>query len=213
MRHIFALLFLPLFVVSLNANALLISDTYVVEKHITSGTGEGTVFDFTSVGYSPETDSITHIKLIYSFTEIWSLANQGDTYQYDDEDYPEFSEDRPHYEDEPVTFSSWIFNWRDFVGDIDSGLTVFETDWTRNNYCQFEAFDWQNEDVTWCAYNIDVAGTMNAFVTSHNDNLWLHSITAEIEVNRVEIPEPNSLLLLGLGLFAIGCLRSRQNIS
>jgi hypothetical protein len=213
MRHIFALLFLPLFVVSLNANALLISDTYVVEKQIPNGTWEGTVFDLTSAGYSPETDSITHIKLIYDFSEIWSLANQGDTDQYEGEDYPEFSEDRPHYEDEPVTFHSWIFNWRDYVGDVDSGLTVFETDWTRNNFCQFEAFDWQNEEVTWCAYNIDVAGTMNASVSSHNDNLWLHSITAEIEVNRVEIPEPKSLFLLGLGLFAIGFLRSRQKIS
>lgn len=211
MRHIIPilLLFLPLF--SLNASAILITDTFVVEKQLVKGSGAGHIFELISAGYSPATDSITHIKLTYDFTEIWSLANQGDDDQYNDENYPEFDENRPHYEDEPVTFSSWIFNWRDWTHDIDTGLTVFETDWTRNDYCQFEAFDWQDEEKpSWCALNIDVAGTANAYVTAENNNLWLHSIKLEVEVDRVEVAEPNSFLLLGLGLFAIGLLRSRR---
>jgi hypothetical protein len=213
MRHIISVLLLSLSLLSLNASAILISETFVVEKQLSKGSTTGHIFELINAGYSPATDSITNIKLTYDFTEIWSLANQGDEDQYNDEDYPEFDENRPQYEDEFVTFSSWIFNWRDWEPDVDSGLTVFETDWTRNDYCQFEAFDWQDETKpSWCALNIDLAGTANAHVTVETNNLWLHSIKLEVEVDRkeTEVVEPNSLLLLGLGLIAIGLLRSRK---
>ena len=211
MRHIISLLVAPLLFVALNANAFLITDTFVVEKQIPEDSWVGHVFQLIPAGYSPETDSITHIKLTYDFTEIWSPDNQGDEYQYDDGSYPEpGTENPPQYQDEPVTFSSWMFIWRENVGDIDTGLTVFEKDWTRNDSCQFEAFDWQNEEITWCEYNIDLAGTLNAGVHSYSANLWLHSIKLEVEVDRVEVPEPNPLLLFGLGLLAIGFLRSRK---
>jgi len=212
MRRLVAVLLLTLPFLSFQAKALLISDTYVVEKQLSHRIWEGHVFELIPAGYSPATDSITHIKLTYDFTEIWSPQNQGDTYQYDDGSYPEFpDENAPQYEDETVTFSSWIFYWRDWVNDVDTGLTVFETDWTRNDSCQLEAFDWENEDIQWCSLNIDVAGTMNAHILPETNNLWLHSIKLEVEVDRVEVPEPNPLLLLGLGLFAIGFLRSRKS--
>jgi hypothetical protein len=214
MRQLLSLLLLPSFFIAFNANALLITDTYVVEKQIPAGTWEGHMFELIPAGYSPDTDSITHIKLTYDFTEIWSPENQGDEYQYDDGSYPENpGENAPQYQDEYVTFSSWMFIWREDVGDIDTGLTVFEKDWTRNNSCQFATAAVPGEDDTeYCVYNIDVNGTMNAYVHSFSANLLLHSIKLEVEVDRAEVPEPNSILLLGIGLFAIGFLRSRRRI-
>jgi MYXO-CTERM domain-containing protein len=53
---------------------------------------------------------------------------------------------------------------------------------------------------------------MNAYVTSYTDNLLLHSITVEVEVDRkAQVPESNPALLLALGLLAIGFLRRRKN--
>jgi len=211
MRHIISILFSMLTLIAVNANAFLLTDKFVYENELPHGAYQGHVFELIPAGYSPATESINHIKLTYDFTEIWTPENQGDEDQYNDGSYPDpAGEYAPQYQDEFATFNSWIFNWREFVGDVDTGLMVFETDWTRSNNCQFEAFDWQNEEITWCVYNLDLAGTMNAFVTLHTGNLWLHSITLEVEVERAEIPEPNPLLLLGLGLFAIGFLRSRK---
>lgn len=162
-----------------------------MEKQLTKGSGAEHIFNLISAGYSPATDSITHIKLTYDFTEIWSLANQGDEYQYNEEEYLEFAENRPRYEDETVTFSSWIFDWRDLHGDIDTGLTVFETNWIRNDYCQSEYFDWQDEGKpSWCYLNIDLEGTANAHVTAETNNLWLHSIKLEVAVHRADVDEP-----------------------
>jgi len=211
MRQITTVLFSALAFIAVNANAFLLTDTHIFEKQLIDGYAEGHVFELIPAGYSPVTDSITHIKLTYDFTEIWSPQNQGDTYQYDDGSYPEFpNENAPQYEDETVTFSSWIFYWRDWVNDVDTGLTVFETDWTRNDSCQFEAFDWENEDDHWCALNLDLDGTMNAYVWPETNNLWLHSIKVEVEIDRAEVSEPNPILLLSIGLFAIGFLRSRK---
>ena len=197
MRRTVVFSLLSLLFVSLNASAFLLSDTYVVEKQLSTSGGAGTVFELIPLGYSPETDSITHIKLTYDFTEIYSETNQGDEEPYVDGSMNEF-----------VIFSSWIFGWRDVYADIDTGLTVFETDWTRSDQCQYEAFDPENEDNHWCALNLDLAGTLNAYVTSYTNNLLLHSIKVDVEVDRAEVPEPNPILLLGFGLFAIGFLRS-----
>ncbi len=59
-----------------------------------------------------------------------------------------------------------------------------------------------------CLYNIDLFGNMASWLTPATNNLWLHSVTAEIEFDRkVDVPEPNSALLLGIGLLAVGFLR------
>ncbi|RYY02130.1 MAG: PEP-CTERM sorting domain-containing protein [Gammaproteobacteria bacterium] len=214
MRQLLSLLLLPTLFIAINANALLITDTYVYEQKIPQNSWAGHVFELIPAGYSPETDSITHIKLTYDFTEIWSPDNQGDEYQYDDGSYPENpDENSPQYQDEFVIFSSWMFIWREVYGDIDTGLTVFEKDWTRNNSCQFATAAVPGDDDTeYCVYNLDLAGTLNAYVYSASANLWLHSIKLEVEVDRVEVPEPNPILLLGIGLFAIGFLRSRKRV-
>lgn len=205
MRQFPAFMLLTLFFASLNANALLITDTFVVEQRLMNDTGAGHVFDLTSVGYSPATDSITNIKLIYDFTEIYSEDNIGDEDEYPDTDDINWLP----YVNEMVTFSSWIFGWRDLHVDIDTGLTVFETDWARTDWCQFEtAAVPSDDDTVYCALNVDLDGTMNAWVTSHTDHLWLHTIKVEIDVDRsVDVPAPNSALLLGIGLLAVGFLR------
>lgn len=202
MRYILSLLFLHVLFISLNANALLISDVHVVEKQFSVGEWEGHKFELIPAGYVPETDSISRIKLIFDFTEIMSPTNLGDEDLFNEDDPEDLSIDLALYQNEPVTFHSWIFYPRDTHPDIDTGLTIFETNWTRDNSCQFET-----EETGLCEYNIDIDGTMYAHVYFQSDNLLLHSIKVEIEIDRTEVPETNSLLLLGFGLFAIGFLR------
>lgn len=207
MRNLLSILVLSALFFALHANAILITDTYVVERQIPSGGGEGHIFELINAGYSPTTDSITYIRLIYDFTEIYSPTNEGDTDQYNEN----FPDDGPQYQDEFVIFSSWIFNWREVDPDIDTGLTIFERSWVRNDYCQITANAIPGDDETgYCMLNLDVAGTMNAYVRSYTDNLWLHSIRVEIEVDRTLVPESGSALLLGIGLFTIGFLRNRK---
>lgn len=191
MRQIIKCLLASTLFVATAANALLITDVYNVNKQVW-GT-EGHVFNLKEVGYSPTTDSITNIKLTYDFIEI----------NPDDDD--EGSETR-----EFVTFSSWIFGWRDVHADIDTGLTVFETNWQRSGWCQFPS----QEETEGCIYNIDLDGTMNAYVTSESDNLWLNSIKVEILVDRESsVPEPNPgpLLLLGLAMMSVLLFRSHKS--
>lgn len=197
-------LLLPLFLISFTAKALLITDTYVVEQQLESGVGIGHTFELIPAGYSPATDSITNIKLIYDFTEIYSDTNQGD-----EDDIPDDVHSWPPSPNEFAIFSSWIFNWRDVNADVDSGLIVYETDWIRDDWCQFPSLPME-EVMDECLLNIDLYGTMNAGVTPYTDNLWLHSITAEIEVDRVDVPEPSPALLLGVGLLMLGFLRQRK---
>lgn len=187
MRHFFNLLFASTFFIAFNANALLITDTYEVNKKISNG--EGHVFDLTQAGYSPSTDSITNIKLIYDFIEI---DPDDDTAEDDSREF--------------VIFSSWIFGWRDVHPDIDTGLTIFEMSWERNDMCQFSTTD--DELVEYCVYNIDLLGNMNAYVTAYTDNLWLNSIKVEIEVDRVvALPESGAGSLFITGLVILGWLR------
>src|ERR1044071_7018369 len=106
MRHTFSLLLAPLLFISLNASALLISDTYVVEKQLPASTWVGHDFNFTSVGYSPDTDSITNVKLIYNFAEIMSPTNLGDEDFFKDSDE---EIDITLYQNEVTYFSSSAF--------------------------------------------------------------------------------------------------------
>lgn len=210
MRQIFSLLLTPALFISLHANALLITDTYTVEQQLVDGVGAGHIFELIPAGYSPTTDSITHIKLIYDFTEIYSDTNLGD-----EDEAPDDPINWLPHPNEFVIFSSWIFGWRDVHPDIDTGLTVFETDWIRNDWCQFRTSAVPGDDETeYCVFNIDLDGTLNAWVMPYTDNLWLHSITVEIEVDRrVDVTEPNSGLLLGIGLLAMGFLRRFRKLS
>lgn len=190
--------------VSFNASAFVITDTYTADRLIPAGTSEGKIFELIPLGYSPATDAITRIKISYDFTEIYSPTNQGD-----DEDYVDMTdEEAAHFiaEDEPAILNMWLFNYKAYYPDIDTGLIVYERDWTRNDMCQFEAFGIPGDDSTvYCELNLDLYGNLNAYVFSYTNNLWLNAITVEAEVERTtQVPEPNSMLLLGLGLFALG---------
>lgn len=204
MRQFFSLLFLPVLLISLNANALVIRATDVVEASVGF---YPTVLELIPQGYNPATDSITHVKLIYDFTEIYSPTNLGDEEDYDGTN----PEEAYAYVDEFTLLGSWMFNWRSTYSDLDTGLVVFEKDWTRTDACQFEtATDPEVEGTSYCKFNMDVLGNVNAQVISSRGELWLHSITLEVEVDRTaEVSEPNPSLLFGLGLLAIGLLRRR----
>jgi hypothetical protein len=208
MRHIISSLLIIFFLLSSQANALLIKDVFNVNRLITAHTGVGTIFELIPLGYAPATDFITRVKLTYDFVEIFSPDNQGDDEQYNDPDYPLGG--GPIYKDEPAILSSWIFNWRDFYGDIDTGLIEYETDWIRSEMCQYEAFD-EASDEAYCTLNLDLYGNLNAGVLSFSDNLWLNSISAEVEFNRkTPVPEPNLVLLFGLALLMVGIFRQQM---
>lgn len=204
MRQFFSLFCFLFSLISLNASAFLITDTFTVERHV-GETPTGTTFELIPLGYNPATDAITHVKLIYAFSEIYSSNNLGDEEEYDGT-YPQ-----ELYENELTLFSSWMFIWREMVNDVDTGLTVFEKDWIRTDACQLElATDPEVMGTEYCALNMDMLGNVNAYLMSFTDNLWLHSITLEVEVDRkAEVSEPNPSLLFGLGLLAIGLLRYR----
>lgn len=189
MRQILKLPVLIIIFVAFKANALLITDTYQVNQQLFDNQGAGHVFDLTLAGYSPETDSITNIKLIYDFTEI-----------NPDEDTPE-DETR-----EFVIFSSWIFGWREVYPDIDTESVVFEMNWIRSDACQYSTVNDVGDE--YCVLNLDTDGTMNAFVTAYTDNLWLNFIQVDIEVDRAtDVPEPNPAVLLILGLLVMALIR------
>lgn len=52
--------------------------------------------------------------------------------------------------------------------------------------------------------NVDLFGNINFWIIPYTNNLWLHSVTAEIEVDRkIDVPQPNSILMLSIGLLAL----------
>ena len=210
MRHIHSALLISTLVLSSSANALVISDIYSPNQLIPNNGSLGTIFELIPLGYTPATDTITNVKLTYDFQEIFSSTNEGDTEQYNDPNYP--IDGTAMYEDESAIISSWIFNWRDYFPDIDTEVIVYETDWVRSNMCQYEAFGVPSEDSTsYCLLNLDLYGNLNAGVTSFSDNLWLNSISVEVEINRqTQVPEPSSVLLFGLGLLMISLVRYRK---
>lgn len=201
-----AFLLLPLSLLAVNAKVLLISDTYVLEQQLESGVGLGHIFEMIPLGYSPDTDSITQIRLIYDFTEIYTETNQGDWDEVIDSEDNEIL-----VEDEFMIFGSWLFIWREVYPDVDTGLTVFERDWERNEMCQLIGDTVPSGDFTgYCLLNVDLFGNINFWIIPYTNNLWLHSVTAEIEVDRkIDVPQPNSILMLSIGLLAVGFLRRR----
>jgi hypothetical protein len=202
-------LLLPLLLFSFNVDALLISQTHIVEQQLEDDVYIEFDFEFTPAGYSPDTDSITNIRLIYDFTEIYTPTNQGD-----EGDFPESESgaDGIPVEREFLVFGSWMFIWREVHPDVDTGLTIFERDWVRNDMCQLIGDTEPSDDNTgYCLLNIDLLGNMSSWITPATNNLWLHSVTAEIEFDRaVDVPAPNSAFLLGMGLVAVGFLRRRK---
>lgn len=205
MQKYLSFLLLPLLLFSFKANALLISQTHIVEQQLENGVEMDFRFEFTPLGYSPDTDSITRVKLTYDFTEIYTPTNQGDLGDFPE---PEIPEDWIPVEREFVVFGSWMFIWREVHPDVDTGLTIFEKDRERNDMCQLIGGYPSDDNMGYCLFNIDLFGNMGSWLNPATNNLWLHSVTAEIEFDRaVDVPAPNSVLLLGVGLLLLGFRR------
>jgi hypothetical protein len=189
MRFLKVILFSAIFCNAMPTNALILSDVHEFNAPLVSGKFENFLFNLADHGYDHRTDTITNIKLSFDLREI--VETEEDFTNVDDMSTWEF-----------IIFYSWIFNGRDIYADIDTGIKVYETSWTKTYECQFTP--WESET---CQENLDLDGIMSSTVLALNNNLWLGDVRLDAEVTR--IPEPSSLLLFGLGLAALNTGRKR----
>jgi hypothetical protein len=171
-----------------SANALLLSDVHEVNAQLVSGEQYGFIFNITDHGYNHFTDTITGITLSFDFREI--VNTEEDIGNIDDMENWEF-----------ITFYSRIFDGRTTYADIDTGPITFVSGWNKIYSCQvYEYID----DQEICRDNLDLYGEMSSWVVPYTDNLWLGEVRLDIEITRTSMPEPASILLLGLGLIGLG---------
>ncbi|RZK05272.1 MAG: hypothetical protein EOO43_22100 [Flavobacterium sp.] len=178
--------FILVLLLSINANALLITQVFTINEHADIGWYHLEV-DFTKLGYNPDSDTINYIERTYDVREV---VDNGDD---DWETNWEF-----------VQLNSWIFYPRMYINDIDTGVYTERLSWTRNEFCQFE--DQYGE----CLYNLDLMGNATEAFGVWTDNIWVGEFIYTIDVTRRNIPEPSAAILLLFGLLTTVVFKSTR---
>lgn len=172
--------------IPLSANALIITDIISVDRNASPGVTLD--FDLKRGGYNPVTDSITFVKMTYSLREI---------VEFDD------------YEDESTLESgveySMIFDRRSFFRDVSTGTFSQQMSWFKTDACQIGGYDDEP-----CTYSLDLFGTTAQSFAFYTDNIWFEEGRLEVEVDRISVPEPATILLLCVGLLGFGARSFRK---
>ena len=173
----------------LSSQALIITDVISVNKTLDLGSR---VFDFdlTKHGYNHLTDSINFVELSYDFSKTID--------DFDDYDDPDTVE--------TIQFNSYIFDGRTNYYDINPEVITQRTSWHKDEtYCQRENYN--NGE---CELNLDLFGKAEEFLSVYNGKIWLGDVTFSVDVTRTEVPEPSSIILVMMGIIAIGFAKIRS---
>lgn len=177
-----AFIALMLSLLSHHASAFILRDTITFDNVLSNGEYYEFKHDFLDEGFIAGSDQITSVTAWFDITEIV----EGDSV-YVDGGLPEDWEFMMMY--------SRVFDGRMVFANVDTGVLKLSS----NGY--FDEFS--------------QAGSTITTMISYSDNLWLGNVIMEIDVTRVGGPpvpvsEPAALMLLGLGLSALGLLRGRR---
>lgn len=167
---------------SMGANALIIKDVISFNKKMAESVFYNFDFDLTRHGYNPLTDSITRVQLSYDFSE---LIDDG----HDPDNMDTW---------ESAMFYSRLFDGRSYDPDVTPGVGSERLAWTKTGECQLV----NDDDI--CVYNLDLYGNARETVVAYTDNLWLGDVMFSVEVDRVNLPEPSSIIMLVFGLVIVG---------
>jgi hypothetical protein len=138
-------------------------------------------FDLTRQGYNHETDTIKHVTMSYNFREI-----------------EEFDDIENEDTWESIEIYSLLFDRRSYLRDVSTETFVENIDWVKDYSCQLGGFDGDP-----CVYNLDLYGTTMEEIFVATDNLWFGEGKLTVEIDRVTVPEPSSLLLLCFGFLGL----------
>jgi hypothetical protein len=194
MKFVKPVFFAAIFGAVSSANALVLSDVHEFNAPLISGEPGGFRFNLAEHGYNHFTDTITNIKLSFDFREI--VETEEDFENPDDMSTWEF-----------IIFYSWIFDGRSIYADVDTGPLIFETTWNKTYECQYSD-NIDGDEI--CRDNLDLTGEMSSWFVPYTDNLWLGEARLDAEITRIPLPEPTSILLLGLGLIGLGLKHKRR---
>ncbi len=166
----------------LNSQAIIITDTIPVHKQLELR-GYNFYFDLAQHGYNHVTDTINYIVLIYDFSK--SVDPIDDFENFDTL--------------ETIQLNSYLFDGRSNFHDINPGLIQQGLSWTKNiDYCQKE-----NYDTGECEFNLDLKGNAREFLGVYSGSIWLSDVKFSVDVTRVSVSEPSTIILLLLGLAMI----------
>lgn len=171
------------------ANALVITDVVSINRNL-ANEWISLDFDLTKHGYNHETDTIKLVTMSYNFREIVEYDDINDESSW-----------------ESVEIGSMLFDRRSYFRDVSTETFTNRMSWEKTDECQLGGYDGEP-----CLYNLDLFGNTSESIRVYTDNLWFGEGVLSVEVDRVAVPEPSSILLLCLGLAGLGMLNYSRKV-